>query len=872
MNKLTQSLAGNAIARAGGGAGAAGMVSYGGGGTVNVALDDMSVKKALKEYFEKQNGFAALNVMQAPTEDYLKDFPLILDSFLAVDFRMVLNKSNDNETQRGYVTSANHFFTKLSMMTNENPQVLAPYGEKLGKLLKWWGIQLKNSEVPLDGIAKATQSVLSAIQMSLMKDNTLGEPVLPGALSCLTVKDDSLVQVASGVVGMIARGNKKAMTENVNEVLRALEVGVPGNSAISLLTSLDGIYSRAREPIHAHIDTIAEYTVTHTMAAVGGCMLLQKVAKRCPRLLYAFVDDFVPLLSNQSVGMFVLQMFADIAARNALIFVPHLQEITMAAEDIGLQYGSGVTTMGYVGRTQREKAKEVVENFVTWITDDVDPQATPLLIEQVRNVGGVYKNVLDPHMEELRKLASHSDSKVKDEAEKLVQYYDGEEKYLSEAFLTNQEDMYGRMIEAVNQAVEAKTADMGKNVEEILKRVDHQEERTKDLEEKHYVLSEAVDSADERINVVELAAKEHEERLNEVESSIEDIQKELKEKDEEIKSFIAEVSKKLPVPVGVEAKGKIRKRILLRFQCAKGRKPDFIMETASWTKWLRVAASAVSVGKSVAVGDVGGTIQGLADTFSALRRKDADPNLKFETLTKQPFLTSAEQDELINGLRDQGFFDEFEYNANTAQWERKQLEPGTFSVETGAAYKPAEQEKPEAKQVEERSGENKSKANTTSSNGSTDGSKSGKDNQSANKADESAPGKMPNLEEDLPKKGENVILNGFMDKKGAVRKNIKRRYFELDKKSITYYEDESKGKEKGKIMLRDMVTFVEHADGWLELQTPGVHGGQYFLLIPDKELKTALGNELEKHGFRMSAGANGQPTNVGVAGIGNIPI
>lgn len=804
----------NAALASMGGFGSAGGQAFGiGGGVTSINLDETSVRQALKDYFERKSGFAALNAVRASNEDYLKDFPLVLDSFLAVDFRSVLNKKTDNETQRGYVTAATHFFTKLNQIANENAEGIKPHIEKMGKLLEWWGRQLKTTELPLDGIQKATQTVLSSLQLILMNDSSIGAAVLPGALSCLALEDKSLVSIASGVVSQVARSNKQAFVDNIDAVLMALEYGLPGDAAMSLLTALEGAYSRAPEAIHAHIDTIAEYAVTkQQFAGIGGCMVLKKVAKRCPRLLYAFVDDFIPLLENQTTGMFVLQMFVDIAARNALILSPHLKAVSFATEEHGFIVGA--KAIGYIGRTTREKADEALEILVRWVLDDVDPESIPKMVEQIRNIGGVYKAALDPYVEKLRGLTSSGNSELQAEVTKLMEYYDGSEKFSSDAFLTNQEDIYGRILAAVNEAVEAKTSDLNQNIEEIMNRVDHQEERAKDLEEKHYVLADTVSSNEERLNVVELASKEQEKRLDEVEASVEDVQKELKEKDEEIKKFIAEVSKKLPVPTGVEAKGKIRKRILLRFECARGTKPDFIMETASWTKWLRVAASAVSTGKNIAIGNVGGTIQGLMDMFKNLRRKDADPQLKFDTLVKQPFLTSTEQDELINGLRAQGFFDEFEYNASSATWERKMLEPGTFSVETGCAFKPAEGQKDDS--------------------GSSKGKGKGPAKSSEKEGDESPPGKMPELTDDAPKgatKSEDVLLRGWFEKKGAINPAPKTRYFEVDKSTLKYYENESRSKLKGSINLDAVVSFVEQPNGWLKLITPGVHGGNYRLKV-----------------------------------------
>ena len=40
----------------------------------------------------------------------------------------------------------------------------------------------------------------------------------------------------------------------------------------------------------------------------------------------------------------------------------------------------------------------------------------------------------------------------------------------------------------------------------------------------------------------------------------------------------------------------------------------------------------------------------------------------FDKLLREPFLLSSEQDELISGLRRQGFFKKFAYDAEEADW------------------------------------------------------------------------------------------------------------------------------------------------------------------------------------------------------------
>jgi hypothetical protein len=51
--------------------------------------------------------------------------------------------------------------------------------------------------------------------------------------------------------------------------------------------------------------------------------------------------------------------------------------------------------------------------------------------------------------------------------------------------------------------------------------------------------------------------------------------------------------------------------------------------------------------------------------FTSFKERDDDD---FNTYIKQPFLTSAEQDKLIEQLRNCGFFEKMAYAADVADW------------------------------------------------------------------------------------------------------------------------------------------------------------------------------------------------------------
>ena len=58
------------------------------------------------------------------------------------------------------------------------------------------------------------------------------------------------------------------------------------------------------------------------------------------------------------------------------------------------------------------------------------------------------------------------------------------------------------------------------------------------------------------------------------------------------------------------------------------------------------------------------------DALSDRRKRKAtkDESGGFDKLLREPFLLSSEQDELISGLRGEGFFEKFAYDAAEAEW------------------------------------------------------------------------------------------------------------------------------------------------------------------------------------------------------------
>jgi len=139
----------------------------------------------------------------------------------------------------------------------------------------------------------------------------------------------------------------------------------------------------------------------------------------------------------------------------------------------------------------------------------------------------------------------------------------------------------------------------------------------------------------------------------------------------EVKDFVGEIVKKLPTPSRLAVQGTLRKTLILYFVCVHtGR--EFPIESHDWNKWLKIGFSLVKLGKMVVdcgignplslVGDGVDTVKAIYEAYKQTDDKD------FNTYITQPFLTSTESDDLINKLRDQGFFEKFQYDKQAGGW------------------------------------------------------------------------------------------------------------------------------------------------------------------------------------------------------------
>jgi hypothetical protein len=167
--------------------------------------------------------------------------------------------------------------------------------------------------------------------------------------------------------------------------------------------------------------------------------------------------------------------------------------------------------------------------------------------------------------------------------------------------------------------------------------------------------------------------EEHKTKIREAAVSVDILKEYVESNVEMLKNFIADVVKKLPMPVKFSTEGRIRKILQLHFVCNKQTErclyPDdrpFITETKAWHRWLKIAMSAVKIGKAIIFPfETSEAIDAVREAYDAYRNKDDKEFLEY---ISEPFLTSEEQDNLVIQLRDARFFEVFNYDPQAAGW------------------------------------------------------------------------------------------------------------------------------------------------------------------------------------------------------------
>ncbi|KJE95508.1 hypothetical protein CAOG_05957 [Capsaspora owczarzaki ATCC 30864] len=439
-------------------------------------------------------------------------------------------------------------------------------------------------------------------------------------------RDDGLNQTVAGMFAMTTIVGGKIFVPYVSTVIN-LVLTNPANQRSSFLTVLNNVYPFAREEVHPFVPKLVKIFDSGDMgSSVTALQILSAVAKKNPELLEKFIDDFVPALSSPMSGAMAIMMLVDLAVAYPDHFVKHLDDIKASVSTNQTFIYNAPKIIGAVGRSSEERARQSMETLFEWLKTSPDQNAVPLLMLEIKNVAGAFKASLTPYLDFMQEyIKSTPNESTRTVGQSILDAY------------------HDRTLENLgNQVVatDAKIEVVVKDTQEVKAKVEEVEKRVLTLEEE----------------------------LKEIDLFVQDHISELKE-------FVAGIVKKLPIPMNFTTEDrflKIQKVLVLHFECAcksphcqfsKGK--TFRTETKVINKWIKVAFSAIQVGKAIWDKDVGAVVEGLRSVYE-IGKSQYDTS--FQTFITEPFLTSSESDELINQLRDAKFFEAFEYDAQLGNW------------------------------------------------------------------------------------------------------------------------------------------------------------------------------------------------------------
>lgn len=342
------------------------------------------------------------------------------------------------------------------------------------------------------------------------------------------------------------------------------------------------------------------FTINYPMI----CSLIYAIAQKHPRALIPYIDTLVEKLEeNTQMGSLSLMALKEIAGVAPNKIFPLLDKITELAADVSHAGPSLSGIIGNAGKATEPKGA-----------------ADQALIRLMKGIESCEETTMIPcWLQEIDKLrAYYSDKKVlKEHMPTLAKFKDS-----SPIIFTSIDDYAS-----------------GRSLAVLTEKVD-------DLEAK-------VDALNSRVAE---SCKSYEDVIAYVDKNIRDV-----------KDFVGEVVKKLPLPKRLEVIGTARKTLILHFECCRTKR-EYPIKSHEWNKWLKMGFSLAKSSKAII--DIGtGNPLGLLTTgadavkgiYEAYKSKDDD---EFNTYITNPFLTSAEQDGLINKLRDQGFFDKVNWLSN----------------------------------------------------------------------------------------------------------------------------------------------------------------------------------------------------------------
>jgi len=157
---------------------------------------------------------------------------------------------------------------------------------------------------------------------------------------------------------------------------------------------------------------------------------------------------------------------------------------------------------------------------------------------------------------------------------------------------------------------------------------------------------------------------------------VEEIQEYVDKNINMLKEFIGDVVKKLPMPVRFDASGIALRSMKLHFSCGlkhnRCKFPDngienscYVTTTYDIAKWLKIGLQVVKLGIAVFEKSPKNAFAAVQNIYNVVKKNEDQDFLAF---ISQPFLTSTEQDHLIQQLRKDRFFEVFTYYPKNGTW------------------------------------------------------------------------------------------------------------------------------------------------------------------------------------------------------------
>jgi hypothetical protein len=247
--------------------------------------------------------------------------------------------------------------------------------------------------------------------------------------------------------------------------------------------------------------------------------------------------------------------------------------------------------------------------FLADLLKDADQNVAIMVLMEFYNLGEMNRDLLVPYMDLIRSFADDPEESVRGQANHIIDYMEG------------------------------------RDIRSLALQIDEQNAKIKKIAVSFEALKEYVDK-----NV------------------------------EELRSYITEIQKRLPVPTAFSTEGRIKKTLKLHFECSRQddnclypKDRPFISETKVWNRWLKIAMSAVKIGKAMIIPfDSEGAVDAVREAYNAYKEKD---DKDFISEFSEPFLTSDQQDNLVNQLKKARYFDVFSFDSQTAGWSCMMCKP-----------------------------------------------------------------------------------------------------------------------------------------------------------------------------------------------------